>query len=161
MNNIQTKRRQKGAVLVEFALVLPLLLLILFGIIEFSLLLYDKAVITNASREAARSGIVYTMLRPDSGDASTYTDRVNANTAEIIQTATDYCQDYLITFAGGDVSPTINLQSSPCETADDDLIVKVSYNYNFLIFPNTLAGFFGGSGDNGILLTAQTVMRCE
>ena len=50
---------QKGASAVEFALILPLLMLILFGIIEFSLLMYNKAMITNASREGARRGIVY------------------------------------------------------------------------------------------------------
>lgn len=42
----------------EFALVLPVLLLILFGIIEFGLVMFDQAVITNASREGARAGIV-------------------------------------------------------------------------------------------------------
>ena len=47
---------QKGSVVVEFALIFPLLLFIVFSIIECSLALYDKAVITNASREAARAG---------------------------------------------------------------------------------------------------------
>jgi hypothetical protein len=160
MKNIQTNKNQKGAALVEFALVLPMLLLILFGIIEFSILLYDKAVITNASREAARAGIVYTMLRPDPEDSSTYTGRVDTNTEDIIQVGTDYCQDYLITLGGGDDSLSV-VPSSPCENADDDLIVNVSYDYNFLIFPDILAGFFGGDGDGDITLTAQTVMRCE
>ena len=45
---------QRGAAAVEFAIVLPLLLVFVFGIIEFGFLLYDKAVITNASREGAR-----------------------------------------------------------------------------------------------------------
>ena len=49
---------QKGASAVEFALVLPLLMLITFGIIEFGMLMYNKQVITNASREGARAGIV-------------------------------------------------------------------------------------------------------
>ena len=160
MKNIQTNKNQKGAALVEFALVLPMLLLILFGIIEFSILLYDKAVITNASREAARAGIVYTVLRPDPEDSSTYTARVDTNTEDIIQVGTDYCQDYLITLGGGDDSLSV-VPSSPCENADDDLIVNVSYDYNFLIFPDILAGFFGGDGDGDITLTAQTVMRCE
>jgi Flp pilus assembly protein TadG len=50
--------RQRGAAVVEFALILPILLVLLVGTIDVSLALYDKAVITNASREGARAGIV-------------------------------------------------------------------------------------------------------
>ena len=52
------QQQQKGAAAVEFALILPVLLLVFFGIVELSLALYDKAIITNASREGARAGIV-------------------------------------------------------------------------------------------------------
>ena len=50
--------RQAGAAMVEFAIVLPVLALLLMGIIEFSIIIYDKAVITNASRVGARYAIV-------------------------------------------------------------------------------------------------------
>ena len=53
-----TGQHQKGAVAVEFALILPVLVLLLFGIVEFSLLMYNKQILTNASREGARYGIV-------------------------------------------------------------------------------------------------------
>ena len=56
---MRTKSKEKGGSAVEFALVLPILVVILFGIIEFGFVLYDKAVITNASSEAARQGIVF------------------------------------------------------------------------------------------------------
>ena len=52
-------KKEEGASAIEFALVLPLLLVLVFGIIEFSILFYDKAMLTNASREGARVGIVY------------------------------------------------------------------------------------------------------
>lgn len=42
--------------MVEFALVLPVLLLIMFGIIEFGRLLLYYAVVTTSAREAARYG---------------------------------------------------------------------------------------------------------
>ena len=42
----------------EFALLLPVLMMVLFGIIEFGLALYRQAILTNASREGARLGIV-------------------------------------------------------------------------------------------------------
>lgn len=53
-------RNEKGAALVEFALILPVLLLFILGIIEFGIILYDKAVVTNASRETARERIAFT-----------------------------------------------------------------------------------------------------
>lgn len=49
---------ERGASAVEFALLLPLLMIILFGIIEFGMALYRQAILTNASREGARLGIV-------------------------------------------------------------------------------------------------------
>ena len=54
----QSRVRQTGAAAVEFALILPVLLAVLIGSVDVSLALYDKAVITNASREGARAGIV-------------------------------------------------------------------------------------------------------
>ena len=49
-------KNHRGASAVEFALVLPLLAVILFGVIEFGLLMFDKQVITNASREGSKTG---------------------------------------------------------------------------------------------------------
>jgi hypothetical protein len=42
----EKKRSQKGATTVEFAILLPVLLLFIFGILEFGLLLFNKQVIT-------------------------------------------------------------------------------------------------------------------
>ena len=49
---------ESGASAVEFALLLPVLMVILFGIIEFGMALYRQSILTNASREGARLGIV-------------------------------------------------------------------------------------------------------
>ena len=54
---MKLKRAQSGLAMVEAAIILPVFLLVMFAIMEFGIVLYDKAVITNASREAARSGI--------------------------------------------------------------------------------------------------------
>ncbi|HEX8550696.1 MAG TPA: TadE/TadG family type IV pilus assembly protein [Abditibacteriaceae bacterium] len=48
-------KHRRGATLLEFALVLPILLLLLLGIIEFGWLMRNNAVIANAAREGARS----------------------------------------------------------------------------------------------------------
>jgi len=56
---MRSLRKQQGAEVVEFAIASILLFLILFGIIELSVALFDKATLTNASREGARTGILF------------------------------------------------------------------------------------------------------
>ncbi|MDQ0258726.1 Flp pilus assembly protein TadG [Sinomonas atrocyanea] len=48
-------RRERGAVAVEFALVLPLLLGLVLGIVEFGRIYNAQVLATNAAREAART----------------------------------------------------------------------------------------------------------
>lgn len=52
------KLNERGVVAAEFAIVLPLLLLILLGTMEFGMMMYGREVVTNATREGARYGIV-------------------------------------------------------------------------------------------------------
>lgn len=52
------KINRKGQSIVEFALILPLLLILIMGIIQFGLILSGYVSITNAAREGARIGIV-------------------------------------------------------------------------------------------------------
>lgn len=58
-------RRQEGAALVETAFVLPIMLLVCIGILEFGRAYQSWQVITNASREGARVAVL-----PDYSDDS-------------------------------------------------------------------------------------------
>ena len=63
-----TRRRwadERGTEVIEFAVVLPLLLLILTGIIDFGLLLQRYQVVTNAAREGARVAVLPGYTEPD------------------------------------------------------------------------------------------------
>jgi Flp pilus assembly protein TadG len=64
--------RQEGAVSVEFALVLTLLMFIIGSVIDFGHYLYLRQVATNASREGARYGSVYTSPRITATQIQTY-----------------------------------------------------------------------------------------
>ena len=48
-------RREHGAVAVEMAIILPLLLLVIGGIVDFGRLLFTQNIVTNAAREGARA----------------------------------------------------------------------------------------------------------
>jgi Flp pilus assembly protein TadG len=52
------QRDQDGAAAVEFALLLPLLVLLLFGLIQFGIAFNTKIQATNAAREGARMAVV-------------------------------------------------------------------------------------------------------
>jgi len=55
--------RRWGQSLVELALVLPLLLMLLMGLMEFGMVLYAHVQVSNAAREAARSASLYRTSR--------------------------------------------------------------------------------------------------
>lgn len=56
--------RERGAAVVEFAVVLPLLLTILFGIIEFGYVFMVRQTLQHAAREGCRLAILQTSVTP-------------------------------------------------------------------------------------------------
>ncbi len=145
-------RSEQGTAIVEFAIVLPLLLVILFGIIEFGFLLYNQAMLTNAAREGARTGIIIQTPRNSTADITTVVD--------------NYLRDYLVTFTSG-TQPTPNTvvkingtEANPgtvgLQPAQDYLTVEVTYNYGFLIIPRLITSITGTK-----TLFASSTMRAE
>ena len=94
---------QKGATAVEFAIVLPLLILLIFGMIEFGLYLFNRHVITNAAREGARAGII---SRP-----------VRLSNEEIETVVLNYSKQHLVTFG----EDTLEIDDVTIKPIDDDL----------------------------------------
>jgi Flp pilus assembly protein TadG len=136
-------QRQKGAEIVEFALVLPLLLLILFGIMEFGIVFFDKAIITNASREGARAGVVSRSPVLSNDDITTIVNNYSVG---------------LVSFSSSVASPVVTVTTTIA--AEQFLTVKVEYSYTFLVLGN-LMSLFIPSFSNPIVLSASTVMRYE
>ncbi len=58
-------RKRRGATLVEFAVVLPLLLAILMGIIEFGWVFMVRQTLTNAAREGCRTAVLKASTEDD------------------------------------------------------------------------------------------------
>ena len=73
---MRIKRNHHGQSLVEFALILPLLLMLVLGAIDFGRLFYTKIIITNAARE----GAYYLVSHTDS--ANVIADATSAAEAE-------------------------------------------------------------------------------
>lgn len=131
----------RGVVALEFTLVFPFFMLLLFGVVDTSLILCDKAVITNASREAARAGIV-ARVPPMAASA-------------ISQVALNYAQNNLVT--GGTISaPAVTVDQSAGTTSGSPLKVSVTYTYQGFVVGSVLSSLTGP-----VTLTAVTVMNYE
>jgi hypothetical protein len=71
----QKRRDQRGAAMVEFALILPIVLLLTFGLIDFGFAFADAAGIKSATRSGARIG---SALSKQPGQLQSITAAVNA-----------------------------------------------------------------------------------
>jgi Flp pilus assembly protein TadG len=60
--SLRRSKRGRGQALVEFALVIPVFLLVLSGILDFGFLLYSRMTVINAAREGAHA--VITLIGP-------------------------------------------------------------------------------------------------
>lgn len=129
---------ERGAVATEFALLLPILLTILLGIIEFGMIMYGREIVTNAAREGARAGITQGPPKLTAGQITTISD--NYLTATGINPAN-------VTFAAvgaGGASPAT-------------LTVTGTYQYFFLVpWIPVMTGI-----PNPLIINVQTVMRHE
>jgi len=132
-------RKNRGQSVIEFALVLPLLLLVLFGITEFGRAWMAVSVLTSAAREGCRLAVV------TAPDVPRVTSRV-----------TEVCSAAGITAT----SPFCRLSSitvTPPAANDPDRRTTVVVQANFRIIPGEILGTFSGT----IPLRATSVMRHE
>ena|SRR5258707_1668123 len=133
-------RYEGGVAALEFALMLPFLLMVLFGIIDVSMILCDKAVITNASREAARAGVVLRVPQ--------------WNRAQIQNVALNYTQNNLIT--GGTPASAGAVADYISQTSGSRLTVTVTYTYQGFVLGSIFSAITGP-----VTISAVTVMNYE
>lgn len=86
----RSPRRERGAVAVEFALVLPLLLLLVFGIVQYAYYFFQQQQGAFAVREAARQLAVGQISCSELG--TFVGDRVSGASAQVSVTATNPVQ---------------------------------------------------------------------
>ena len=133
---------ERGAELVEFALVFPMLLLVMLGIMDFGFLFQRYEVLTAAAREGARIAIL-----------PGYTD------ADVQARVTAYLT------AGGLTQPaTVSVGTAQTMTLGTQCIsirpVTVTYTYQYL-FVGPIMAFFGEPALGTRQLNATSAMRSE
>lgn len=128
---------EKGQNLVEFAMVVPIFLILVFAIVDFGMGFHAWITVTNAAREGARVGAV-------GADQATIEARVT-DTAASLDGA-----DLLITVT--------NAQGAPGES----ISVDVQYDYQLITPLSSLLGIIGGDSiGEQITFHSESEMRLE
>ena len=151
-NRRWTPARRRGAVAVEAALVLPVVIMFLFGILEYGRYIMTLQVMTNAAREGARFALAHTQPVTVAGttygnatsDVSNIVSKALAGQALSSQNVQIYASDSL-----GN-----NIGSWNTAQAGDLVCVRITGNYHsvisaFLSLPATIP------------VAAQSAMRSE
>lgn len=140
---------ERGAAMVEFALVLIILLLIVLGVIQFGLIWYTKYALACASREGARYGTLY--------KTNASGDRIppSSLTPTIETVVRDYLAKLCPSLSQDKVQVDVSGSGYTTGTAGAELIVSLTAQN-----PWNLLGPFIPSLNN-LTLSAQTTMKCE
>lgn len=133
-----------GAELVEFALIVPILLVLFGAMADFAHMFQRFLVATNAAREGARVAVL-----PGYGPAD----------------AQARARDYYLAGTGDTEAPTVTVSTvtidppgtAPAFSAAE---VTVSATHNYVIL-SPLLGLIGGGPLSATTLTARTAMRVE
>ena len=134
------RRQEQGAAAVEFALLLPVLLSLLLGVVDLGLAVYTQSVLANASREGARAGVVLALNRPTSQAIATVVQTYLGNSLGTVNKF-------------GTLSFTA---PAPCVDANGTLTVQMSYSFTGFAFGAVASAF-----NQPIVLGAKTTMACE
>ncbi|MCZ6800635.1 MAG: TadE/TadG family type IV pilus assembly protein [Nitrospirae bacterium] len=146
---------QFGGAAIEFALIFPILIALIMGILEFGLILHMKNVLANASREGARNAIIMVL-----GRDSTSVETAAENSVNTFLTNSGWEHG-----EGSDITIEITDQdgNTPVPAASGQSVrVSVTRTYTYLILPilNSLP-FLDTNIPNTIGLTSTTTMVLE
>ena len=144
-------RERRGQSLVEFSLILPVLLIMVFGIIEFGMGIRSYISLTNATREGARFAAV-------GNPAGSFPSQCNGTTTTTVIGRTCVAVEGLNRANMTSVEVAYPNGQAPGES----VIVSADYTYNYITPLGDIMHFFsGGTLTESLALSTSTDMRLE
>ncbi len=144
-------QEEGGTAVVEFAIVASVLLLLVFGILDFGHAWYMRHLITNASREGARYAVIYQVR----------TDGSRKPPSEFTPSVESVVNNYLTgLLPDGSWHVTPGGAGYSSGAAGQEVNVTVTTDKTWFAV-HSLMQLFGTTLPQPTTLTAQTIMRCE
>jgi Flp pilus assembly protein TadG len=137
---VRKRRSEAGTSIVEATIVLPVMILLVFGIAEFGITYTQWNSLTNAVREGARVGVVF---------------RSPCDTAAVTTLVETTVSNFAIVASGVDPADIVTTVTGACAGTGSQLTVNSTVPYNYIAL-DALAGLAPTTN-----LSARSVMRNE
>lgn len=158
-------RRERGNAALEFAIVLPVLMLLVFGIIDFGHAWYMDHLMSNASREGARYATRYNTSGSDPQDRI-LPQNLTPNISNYILNSSSQNGGQgglgLAQLLPSDANPQVTISgpgatdTDPTSLAGEDLTVTITAQKTWFVLGHLLPWL-----GNYKMLTVSTTMKCE
>lgn len=132
-----------GQSLVEFSLILPVMLILVFAICDFGRGFYTWLIVTNAAREGARAAAVQS-------DSSTIDSKIYDS----------FCSSYPSN-CGLDTTKMTITKTNVQGARGTETAVDISYNFSYVTPLGPLLQLIGGSSLSNPTISSHAAMRLE
>lgn len=139
------RESERGQSLVEFTMVLPILLILLFALVDFGRAFYTWMIVTNAAREGARIAAV------------------QANQSQVqTRIYSSFCNNYPSDCSLDPSKMTINWSGANIQGArGTPAVIDIDYAFEFVTPLGGILQILGGSDLSNPTISAHSSMRLE
>jgi Flp pilus assembly protein TadG len=121
---MKASARRRGQTLVEFAITFPVFVALLFSLIEGGRLMFTWVLLSEATREGARVGIL---------EITTHTDTITSKVNELAKYAPGYPRPSITVYRKDSVSGYwTQVTGTMTKFRDDEIRVQIDYLFSFL-----------------------------
>jgi len=154
MGRLNAGRKRRGAALVEFALIFPLLIMMLLGIIEFGIMVMHQLTLEQAAREGSRLAAVRNPVED-------VTERIT-NSASTLPNQQEMEISMTYSTDNGQSFPNTLTDTGGGENdAPPGSLIQVELNWPHHLVMGSFFGWLTGAENNTVPLHAVVVMRRE
>jgi hypothetical protein len=153
-------RGEKAQSLVEFAVVVPMFLILVFGVVDFGLGLRAYISLTSATREGAR----YAAVNNSAGTSFTGGADGGQCTNPLPSPTDTVVRKVCATINGLDLDKleSVSVTYPDGQLPGNSVVVEAEYEYHYITPVQAIMSFFsGGAIDDSVTLTSRSDMRLE
>ena len=152
---IGNRKKQQGTEVVEFAMLASLIFILLFALIEFSLMMFDQGALQHAARSGAREASLFWLNISQMTPSSDPSNDQCLHPLEVKNAITKFTDKFVFSLTGDQIIININLEGTDLSSASAPAVTKAGNTANVSLSIET------GSPVTGALANLANIMSLE